>query len=240
MGILFLACNLACLAVLVRKRYWQLFPCFCAALAATCWQAGATFWVDVADRESWIHYWVPGERCLLALTAIALGEAVWRSVEKLSIGWRELTLAGLVLCAGGLTAWRYTSGSGDWYDQFLIRRTWLYLAFALFSFVGCWVGLMINRKLWPRAARMHLSLYAVLMIAHVWFSDINQWGHSHGSYRLTAMLCCAGWIMNAGFRAEELREIAAFLRADALRLAGLQAETARAAGIDSQIVAPVR
>lgn len=207
MGILFLSITLACLIVLIWRKYWRLFPCFVLAQAATVWQAGARLFVITSDRTSWMHIWVPGERILLLATGVALLEAVWRSVEQMSKWPRVATYLGLIVFASFTAFAVHTDVSGDWYDRFWNTRTWIFLGFGIFACAGVLVGLLITR-VWPRAASMHMGLYSALMVGHVSFvqSAFFTWANTH--YRFLAMACCVGWVINSGFLKNELGQVA--------------------------------
>jgi hypothetical protein len=221
LGITYLSVNLITLGILAWRRYWQYYPIFCVALATTCWQAGARLFVITdpipgiskelwaqLSRDSWMHRWAPGEYLLLIATGMALLEGVWRSVERLTPFWREITVGSLALMAGGVAVAVHTAfHGGDWYDQLLFVRVWAFVAFLVFAIAAWGVGYTMNRnREWPRAARMHLTLYTCLMVALCWFNDWTAWRLSGTCFRLSEMVCCAGWVMNAEFRVKDLRD----------------------------------
>lgn len=207
MGVVFFIVNIVCLAVLVRCRYHKLFPLFLGAQTLTVWQAFVRIFVATDNRWEWIHYWAPGEALLLIATGAAVLESIWRSVQQLSRRARLLTFYGLILFACSLVFAVHSDGvTGQLYDRFLNHRTWLYLMFAILAFCGFWLGICTNH-VWPRVARMHMTLYATLMISHVSFGSWTVWEWSNKNYRWLEMLCCVGWCINSGFLARELSAV---------------------------------
>src|SRR5690242_2617587 len=87
-GIMYLGANMLALYVLAKAKYYRLWPLLCAQIAATCWQIGVILVVPLSEstipadvrRLLAIHWWLPGETVLLALTAGAIMEALWRAM----------------------------------------------------------------------------------------------------------------------------------------------------------------
>ena len=206
-GILFLVANLACLGVLLWRRYWSLYPLFVALQAVTCWQAFARLYVVVDQRETWTHYWAPGEYWLLVFTGVAVAEAVWESFRKMPLAPEKVGvlavsfLAGLAVVWLGSTAW-----TGDWYDRLLSWRRYGYLAFATTAWCSWFGGLRYN-KIWPRPARMHSGILAALMGAHVLIAKWTPWPFTNIQYRIAEGLCLAGLVINAGFLRQDFGQV---------------------------------
>jgi len=202
---LYLCANLLALAIVLYRRYYQFCPVWCGMQALTAWQIYARMHVSVPDKASWIHWWVPGEVLLLAVTAAAVIEALWHSLRD----WR-----GRKWIAGGMTilaAW-ITSvcvdapSSGDWYARFLVFRVNLYLMLAILSFATVWFGTFHARK-WARVDRMHSGLISGLMIAHVVIVDWLNWQNSGLQWRLFQTVACGGFVLNSYFLNREFSEV---------------------------------
>ncbi len=252
-GIIFVAVNVLTLSLLLWRRYYQYYPLFCVALAATCWQAVARMFVVTAwpipgvsaeqwvqiSRASWMRFWAPGEYVLLAATAAALIEAVWRSVERLKMGWREMAVGCAALASAGVAmAVHTTFQGGNWYDVLVFARVWIMIAFMVFSALAIGIGYSANRKReWPRTARMHLWLYAALMAWMCLFSGWIKWDHNSLAYRVAESLCCVGWVMNADFRVKDLRD---GLRLLALRHGGIRIAPRFGRHAPEPVAAPLR
>lgn len=207
LGVVFAIFNVFTVIVLLGRRYWRLYPCFCVAQACTAWQALIRIAIPAADRAAWMKLWAPGEWLLLLATSAAVTEAVWRSVEQMRHRWRLVMMAGLIVFVAGLVWAVHTDVTGDWYAQFLNHRVWLMLGLAILAFSGFWFGMGANR-VWPRVARMHMGLYAVLMVGHISFGDWGFWQWANTHYRWLEMACCFGWVINSDFLAREFAAIA--------------------------------
>lgn len=232
LGLIFAAVNAATLLLLVRRRYYKLFPCFVAALALTAWQAGVTLLVpasppdyatprqaaeNLALNQTW---WAPGEVLLLALTGLALLESVWKSTGQMEAIRRRWTFAGMLV---GVVFLVYDMGSipsGGWYTQFLGMRVWYLLGCAVFAFFGWWAG-MITNHVWPRVLRMHMSLMATLAIFHAIFSSGASWQSTNLNFRSVEIMCCVGWWINSRFLVREFGEAQRSRDAALLPFAGL-------------------
>lgn len=200
---MYLAVNLTCLIVLVRRQYTRIWPAFVLFQSLTCWQATVRLFVN--SPRSWQFAWAPGEMVLLAVTIAAVGEVLWKSLKQIG-PYRLPTFASLLVGCYCLAAWAVDLQPGSWYAQFLIIRTQIFLAMAMFSFFGFWAALWFNPR-WPRVGRMHACMVAVLMAAHVVIVDWSRWQWSNLEYRAVQMLCCAGWIINANFLDADLGQL---------------------------------
>jgi hypothetical protein len=208
LGFAFLAANLSAFILLLRQRYYRLFPWFSAALAAICWQAFVAAVLPATSRLN-RYLWAPGEALAILLLAAAILDATWRSIHQRCMPlWRQvLMMAGLVVGAAGLAfdTSELTPGQ-DWYWRFVEIRLWVFLGLALMAFVGFWVGLYDNPR-WPRVARMHTGLLATLAASHTLFGGMLHWQSNAINYRLLGIACCGGWLINsrllAGERIEE-------------------------------------
>lgn len=211
LAFIYLAVNLACLTVLVRKGYQRAWPAFLAFQAMTCWQAGAR--MGLSDAASWRRIWAPGEMLLLAATAAAVGESLWKSLRALG-RHRILTFPMLILGAYFIATWAVDLPAGDWYTKFLGIRVQFFLTAAIVSSFSIW-GMLCFGRHWPRAERMHSCMFSILMAAHVVVVDWSRWQWSNLEYRALQMICACGWIINANLLDEDL----ALLARTALRAA---------------------
>lgn len=206
LAISYLTANVACLAVLLWGRYYRLFPWFLAFQSLVCVQAGMRLLIATPDRQAWMRLWVPGEALLLAASVAIASESLWKSLRKVRLSRRHLVLQSylwvclLSFCAG------WASTGSDWYDGFLAGRSALFLSLAISAFAACWFGLRYSAA-WPRAARMHAALLAALFCGHVVMTDWSQWARSNLNWRLWAMLCCVGWVINCRFLAVEFASV---------------------------------
>ncbi len=198
---MFLAINALTLIVLLRRRYYRLFPWFMLAMASTTWQAGVRLWLG--SSSSMLRYvWTPGEVILMLAITCAICEAVWKSVEQMRERWRNLMYGGFLSIAVGVAWWVMPPLSHEWYRAFIQYRSAVFVGLAVFAFAGFWCGLMAN-ALWPRAARMHITLYTLLVFGHALLTDWLRWGNSNLQYRALEMVCCGGWLINSGFLQQE-------------------------------------
>lgn len=208
-GIAYLALNLALFVLVLKRRYYSVWPAFCAAQLLTTVQAAVTIFVRPSDV--WGNHWVwaPTEFTLVAMTAAAVLEALWKSLHFMrGSWWRALTFGGLVWgCFFLALDVRLYAGYHEVfegiYDHFLQERLYAYLFLALLAFVGAWVA--TYKRYTPRAVRMQLWIYSVLMAGHLLNADWLHWGWVNGQYRLLEVLCLVGWAINSKFQAFEIR-----------------------------------
>lgn len=205
LSIAFAVVNAATFGLLIWRRYWKIYPWFCATIATTAWQATVRIFVPIEDRSAWMHLWVPGEAALLCVTGIAIMESLWRCIEQMAQKQRWLVFVGLIGFSVNLAFAVHVDRDGDWYARFLDHRIWLYLCYAILAFSGFWAT-FASHHLRPRVARMHMTLYAVLMIAHVSFGSSKFWDWANTNYRWVEMACCVGWLINSGFLEREFEE----------------------------------
>lgn len=199
----YLAVNILALIAVLANRYYRLWPFFCLAQVLVCWQIGMGIYVPLEDRAMNIGLWLPGEFLLVIALCLGVGEAVWKSLNEIDRRWRQATFWGLATACASFAYFFRRVVSTDWYRQVLADRSIVFLALAFFAFSAVWVGLFYHRH-WPRAARMQIGLYAVLMCSHVVLVDWSHWAGSNRQFRWLEMICCAGFVINSNFLKGEL------------------------------------
>ncbi len=221
----YLLVNVACLAVLLHRKYASIWPLFLAFQALTCVQAGVRLvmvWKGLDSDADWMRLWAPGEYLLLLCAAAMVSESLWKSMREVPKS-RPLIFFGLwvgILFGTSCLVEIYPDGS--WHDKFLVYRTDFFLVIAILTFVGCWTALFYS-QFRPRVERMHAGLLAALLFGHIVMVDWSRWGHSNLNYRIWEMICCAGWLINCQFLRREFSSIARKSdRAAAALLAGRQ------------------
>lgn len=210
LSLIYLIANVLCLAVLISRKYYQLWPACVAMQAVTSWQIGVSLFVPA---HASITFWAVGECALLAATAIAVGEAVWKSLRQMSVINKVMTIGGLALFSGSVAMLVYADEpSRIWPASFFLVREQFFLSIAIGSFAALWIGLMHYRE-WPKVARMQLGIYAVMMCGHVLIVDWSHWQSSRTAWRILESLCCIGFLINSKFLVLELAAIQRFLGA---------------------------
>ena len=202
--------QLACLAVLVSRKYARIWPVFVALQGLIAFQSGMRLYMiagGLDTRADWVQLWLPGESLLLLAAIAATTESLWKSLREIPRSRPQIFFG---LCFGVPLATSCIVDiwpSGDWYSRFLVLRADVFLALALLAFTGFWGALHYAQRL-PRVARMHAGLLAALFGGHVVMVDWAQWGRSNLNYRMWATLCCVGWIINCQFLRIELSSVA--------------------------------
>lgn len=209
LSLLYLGANVCALGVLLSAKYYRMWALLCAQLAVTCWQVGVLLLVPVTDRTAAIHWWLPGDAVLVALTSLAVLEVLWRSMQgfptrhRLEVcGW--LTV-GFVF-AGMSIRWMLPMPVfADWFAQIKSDRTVWNLCIAAAALVAVGFAHTFNRTNDPRFVRFHGLLIAVLAVGHVYLADMTHWSQSRMLYRSLEAACCFGWIINANLLGREER-----------------------------------
>jgi len=206
---MYFVAQLACLAVLVSRKYARIWPVFVALQGLIAFQAGMRLYMIASGldaRADWVQLWLPGEALLLIAAIAATTESLWKSLREIPRSRPQIFFGlcfGIPLATSCIVdVWP----SGDWYSRFLVLRADIFLMLALLAFVGFWGALHYAQQL-PRVARMHAGLLAALFGGHVIMVDWSQWGRSNLNYRMWAALCCVGWIINCQFLRSEFASI---------------------------------
>lgn len=210
-----MAVNAICLAVLLYRRYYRLFPVFVVAQAFTVWQAAER----LKFGESHRLWWAIGECLLLLATSGAVLEAVWASVRVMRRVWAVMIFFGLTAWAAGTVVWLALPLPANPWLRFFAGREDAFLGLGLLAFVSFWCGLATN-DYWPRVARMHAGLIAALMAGHACLISWASWGNTDLNYRALEILCCVGWLINCAFLRREREAVRKALDADLRRSAG--------------------
>jgi len=162
-------------------------------------------WVSPYDIEGAMRIFAPVEIVLTLATVAAVAEAYWVSLDYIPRVYRWAAWAGLLsFVFWGVSAIQ-PELSGNWYQQFLELRTNTYLGLAILSAIAFVISLTNKRP--PRAVRMHMGIFAALMIGHVLIVDWQAWRASNISFRLFFVVACGGWVVNSQFLRRERDEM---------------------------------
>ena len=204
MALGYLGVNLVCLLVVTLTQYHRLWRLFTAQMAVTCWQIGVLLFVPITDRTAAIHWWLPGDIALLALTAAAVLEVLWRAMGRFPTPHKVGVLLGFVggfTFAGMSMRWMLPMATySDWFAQVKSDRIIVNLYIATCALIATEMMHSLNRgkRLWK--IRLHGALICALACGHVIFADLTHWSSARTAYRLLEVLCCAGWITVALWR----------------------------------------
>jgi len=197
----YLGVNLVCLLVVTLTQYHRLWRLFTAQMAVTCWQIGVLLFVPITDRTAAIHWWLPGDIALLALTAAAVLEVLWRAMGRFPTPHKVGVLLGFVggfTFAGMSMRWMLPMATySDWFAQVKSDRIIVNLCIATCALIATGMMHSLNRgkHLWK--IRVHGIIICALACGHVLLSDLTHWTSARMAYRGLEALCCAGWITTA-------------------------------------------
>ncbi len=208
-GIIYAGITCACFAVTLWKRYFRLAPLFTVFLGISAGMSILTLFVPNDDRWKNMFIWAPGEALLLLATVAALIEALSLRTSRMNRFPRFMLLFGILVSSFSVVMYfRVDFAGGGWYDEFLWERIWILLGLGVVGFCGFWFALLKEHGgHW--AIRLHLAIFAVLMVAHVLLSSWwTHWTFSNVEYRVVAMSCYVAWAISAVRMDGELRRLA--------------------------------
>ena len=204
----YLAANLLLLGILLRRGYHRLWQWGASAVLVGCWQIAVSAFVPLVDRSANVRWWMPGEIALLIVSSGAVIESLWMALPPFPRRYRTMIVAGLTVSIFSAVAGLRVL-SDDWYDQFLADRKLLWLALAVLAMATLAIGSLRMRD-WPRVARMHSAVWAILASSHVLFGDfVSKWRWANSNFRVLEVLCLIGWSVNAGFLVREVEMLVA-------------------------------
>lgn len=222
---LYLVWNVSVVVLLVRMKYHRSWRWLVGMIAVNCWQIGAILAVPLQDghipvavrRVLAIHWWLPGEALLLALTVAAIIEALWRALKGIPDRHKVgvcLSLAGGLVFVGSasrglLGILRYS----DWYRQLIADRVVVNLCVAAAALIALGLAETFHRHHDPRYVRMHCGLLAVLAGGHVLLGDMLHWQYNNQIYRALESACLLGWMINASLLRREISGLRTSVRA---------------------------
>ncbi len=207
-GIIYAGITCVCFAVALWKRYFRLAKWFTLFLGVSAGMSILTLFVPPDDRWKNVYVWAPGEAILLISTLAALVEALLLRTSRMNRLPRFWLLFSLLVTSFGVVMYfRVDFAGGGLYDEFLWERTWLLLGMGVVGFCGFWFALLKEHGgHW--AIRLHLAIFAVLIVAHVLLSSWAAWTLSNVEYRVVAMACYGAWAISAVRMDAELKRLA--------------------------------
>lgn len=207
LSLLYLAVNITCTGVLLSAKYYRMWALLCVQLAVTCWQICVLLFVPVTDRTMAIRYWLPGDIVLVAVTAAAVLEVLWRAMDRFHTRHRVgVCLWILATVAFAIPSIRWLLGlqaHAEWYEQIKADRMIWNLCIAVVALIAAGVAHTFNRTNDPRFVRFHGTLIAGLAVGHVLLADVAHWSQSRTVYRGWELVCCFGWCINANLSGKE-------------------------------------